>query len=89
MKREFIHACIASLVLLVLSFWLLGFKLETDGTRFGGAVPSASGWRPAWPGTRGRWVSSSRPNDRSRRTSLHTWSACRPGIWPRAPSSRR
>jgi branched-chain amino acid transport system permease protein len=33
MKRQFIHACIASLVLLVLSFWLLGFKLETDGTR--------------------------------------------------------
>ncbi|MGL6266017.1 high-affinity branched-chain amino acid ABC transporter permease LivM [Aeromonas jandaei] len=33
MKRQFIHACIASLVLLVLSFWLLGFKLETDGSR--------------------------------------------------------
>ncbi|WP_323977389.1 high-affinity branched-chain amino acid ABC transporter permease LivM [Aeromonas hydrophila] len=33
MKKQFIHACIASLVLLVLSFWLLGFKLETDGTR--------------------------------------------------------
>ncbi|MDF2414549.1 high-affinity branched-chain amino acid ABC transporter permease LivM [Aeromonas sp. 1HA1] len=33
MKSQFIHACIASLVLLVLSFWLLGFKLETDGTR--------------------------------------------------------
>ncbi len=33
MKHQFIHACIASLVLLVLSFWLLGFKLETDGTR--------------------------------------------------------
>ncbi|MEN9533845.1 MAG: branched-chain amino acid transporter permease [Pseudomonadota bacterium] len=33
MKRQFIHACIASMVLLVLSFWLLGFKLETDGTR--------------------------------------------------------
>ena len=32
MKRQFIHACIASLVLLVLSFWLLGFKLETDGS---------------------------------------------------------
>lgn len=31
MKHQFIHACIASLVLLVLSFWLLGFKLETDG----------------------------------------------------------
>ncbi|MCE9848187.1 high-affinity branched-chain amino acid ABC transporter permease LivM [Aeromonas allosaccharophila] len=33
MKRQFIHACTASLVLLVLSFWLLGFKLETDGSR--------------------------------------------------------
>ncbi|WP_033135878.1 high-affinity branched-chain amino acid ABC transporter permease LivM [Aeromonas finlandensis] len=33
MKRQFIHACIASLVLLVLSFWLLGFKLETEGSR--------------------------------------------------------
>ncbi|MFQ2204521.1 high-affinity branched-chain amino acid ABC transporter permease LivM [Aeromonas hydrophila] len=33
MKRQLVHACIASLVLLVLSFWLLGFKLETDGTR--------------------------------------------------------
>ena len=33
MKRQFIHACIASLMLLVLSFWLLGFKLETDGSR--------------------------------------------------------
>ncbi|MGY3949280.1 high-affinity branched-chain amino acid ABC transporter permease LivM [Aeromonas allosaccharophila] len=33
MKNQFIHACIASLVLLVLSFWLLGFKLETDGSR--------------------------------------------------------
>ncbi|MCH7372582.1 MULTISPECIES: high-affinity branched-chain amino acid ABC transporter permease LivM [Aeromonas] len=33
MKRQFIHACIASLMLLVLSFWLLGFKLETDGNR--------------------------------------------------------
>lgn len=33
MKRQFIHVCIASLVLLVLSFWLLGFKLETDGSR--------------------------------------------------------
>ncbi|MFM5441619.1 high-affinity branched-chain amino acid ABC transporter permease LivM [Aeromonas enteropelogenes] len=33
MKHQFIHACIASLVLLVLSFWLLGFKLETDGSR--------------------------------------------------------
>ncbi|MCZ0753430.1 high-affinity branched-chain amino acid ABC transporter permease LivM [Aeromonas enteropelogenes] len=33
MKHQFIHSCIASLVLLVLSFWLLGFKLETDGTR--------------------------------------------------------
>ena len=33
MKKQFIHACIASLVLLVLSFWLLGFKLETDGSR--------------------------------------------------------
>jgi hypothetical protein len=33
MKRQFIHASIASLVLLVLSFWLLGFKLETDGSR--------------------------------------------------------
>ena len=32
MKSQFIHACIASLVLLVLSFWLLGFKLETDGS---------------------------------------------------------
>ncbi|HDO1322159.1 TPA: high-affinity branched-chain amino acid ABC transporter permease LivM [Aeromonas veronii] len=32
MKHQFIHACIASLVLLVLSFWLLGFKLETDGS---------------------------------------------------------
>ncbi|EKP0308371.1 high-affinity branched-chain amino acid ABC transporter permease LivM [Aeromonas veronii] len=31
MKHQFIHACIASLVLLVLSFWLLGFKLETHG----------------------------------------------------------
>lgn len=31
MKHQFIHASIASLVLLVLSFWLLGFKLETDG----------------------------------------------------------
>ncbi|WP_421296520.1 high-affinity branched-chain amino acid ABC transporter permease LivM [Aeromonas sp. 604534] len=31
MKHQFIHACIASLVLLVLSFLLLGFKLETDG----------------------------------------------------------
>ncbi|MFQ1895316.1 high-affinity branched-chain amino acid ABC transporter permease LivM [Aeromonas veronii] len=31
MRHQFIHACIASLVLLVLSFWLLGFKLETDG----------------------------------------------------------
>ncbi|MFQ2094119.1 high-affinity branched-chain amino acid ABC transporter permease LivM [Aeromonas taiwanensis] len=33
MKRQFIHACIASLMLLVLSFWLLGFKLETEGSR--------------------------------------------------------
>ncbi|HHQ4555022.1 TPA: high-affinity branched-chain amino acid ABC transporter permease LivM [Aeromonas veronii] len=33
MKNQFIHACIASLVLLVLSFWLLGFKLETEGSR--------------------------------------------------------
>ena len=33
MKKQFIHACIASLMLLVLSFWLLGFKLETDGSR--------------------------------------------------------
>ncbi|WP_042012102.1 high-affinity branched-chain amino acid ABC transporter permease LivM [Aeromonas fluvialis] len=33
MKNQFIHACIASLVLLVLSFWLLGFQLETDGSR--------------------------------------------------------
>ena len=33
MRHQFIHACIASLVLLVLSFWLLGFKLETDGSR--------------------------------------------------------
>jgi branched-chain amino acid transport system permease protein len=33
MKRQFIHACIASLMLLVLSFWLLGFKLESDGNR--------------------------------------------------------
>ena len=32
MRNQFIHACIASLVLLVLSFWLLGFKLETDGS---------------------------------------------------------
>ncbi|MCF5848897.1 high-affinity branched-chain amino acid ABC transporter permease LivM [Aeromonas veronii] len=32
MKHQFIHACIASLMLLVLSFWLLGFKLETDGS---------------------------------------------------------
>ncbi|MBF3235248.1 high-affinity branched-chain amino acid ABC transporter permease LivM [Aeromonas veronii] len=32
MKHQFIHACIASLLLLVLSFWLLGFKLETDGS---------------------------------------------------------
>ncbi len=32
MKHQFIHACIASLVLLVLSFWLLGFKLETYGS---------------------------------------------------------
>ncbi|MBO0505150.1 high-affinity branched-chain amino acid ABC transporter permease LivM [Aeromonas veronii] len=32
MKHQFIHACIASLVLLVLSFWLLGFKLETAGS---------------------------------------------------------
>ncbi|PTH80801.1 high-affinity branched-chain amino acid ABC transporter permease LivM [Aeromonas veronii] len=32
MRHQFIHACIASLVLLVLSFWLLGFKLETDGS---------------------------------------------------------
>ncbi|MFM5014348.1 high-affinity branched-chain amino acid ABC transporter permease LivM [Aeromonas veronii] len=32
MKHQFIHACIASLVLLVLSFWLLGVKLETDGS---------------------------------------------------------
>lgn len=32
MKHQFIHACIASLVLLVLSFWLLGFKLESDGS---------------------------------------------------------
>ncbi|WP_421271322.1 high-affinity branched-chain amino acid ABC transporter permease LivM [Aeromonas veronii] len=32
MKHQFIHACIASLVLLVLSFWLLGFELETDGS---------------------------------------------------------
>ncbi|MCF5880880.1 high-affinity branched-chain amino acid ABC transporter permease LivM [Aeromonas veronii] len=32
MKHQLIHACIASLVLLVLSFWLLGFKLETDGS---------------------------------------------------------
>ncbi|PJG58582.1 high-affinity branched-chain amino acid ABC transporter permease LivM [Aeromonas cavernicola] len=31
MKHQFIHASIASLVLLVLSFWLLGFKLETSG----------------------------------------------------------
>lgn len=31
MRHQFIHASIASLVLLVLSFWLLGFKLETDG----------------------------------------------------------
>lgn len=33
MKRQFIHACISSLMLLVLSFWLLGFKLETEGSR--------------------------------------------------------
>lgn len=33
MKKQFIHACIASLMLMVLSFWLLGFKLETDGTK--------------------------------------------------------
>jgi branched-chain amino acid transport system permease protein len=33
MKRQFIHACVASLVLILLSFWLLGFKLETEGTR--------------------------------------------------------
>ncbi|MGU5594152.1 high-affinity branched-chain amino acid ABC transporter permease LivM [Aeromonas sanarellii] len=33
MKKQFIHACIASLMLLVLSFWLLGFELETDGSR--------------------------------------------------------
>ncbi|MFM5756887.1 high-affinity branched-chain amino acid ABC transporter permease LivM [Aeromonas allosaccharophila] len=33
MRNQFIHACIASLVLLVLSFWLLGFKLETEGSR--------------------------------------------------------
>ncbi|MGY3945373.1 high-affinity branched-chain amino acid ABC transporter permease LivM [Aeromonas tecta] len=33
MKRQFIHACIASLMLMVLSFWLLGFKLESDGNR--------------------------------------------------------
>lgn len=33
MRNQFIHACIASLVLLVLSLWLLGFKLETDGSR--------------------------------------------------------
>ena len=56
MKRQFIHACIASLVLLVLSFWLLGFKLETDGSRLlvvsrldvslaWGAPPSSSGSR--------------------------------------------
>lgn len=32
MKKQFIHACIASLMLLVLSFWLLGFELETDGS---------------------------------------------------------
>ncbi|MFQ2908919.1 high-affinity branched-chain amino acid ABC transporter permease LivM [Aeromonas allosaccharophila] len=32
MRNQFIHASIASLVLLVLSFWLLGFKLETDGS---------------------------------------------------------
>ncbi|WP_421255773.1 MULTISPECIES: high-affinity branched-chain amino acid ABC transporter permease LivM [unclassified Aeromonas] len=32
MKHQLIHASIASLVLLVLSFWLLGFKLETDGS---------------------------------------------------------
>ena len=39
MKRQFIHACIASLVLLVLSFWLLGFKLETDGSLPAGGEP--------------------------------------------------
>ncbi len=33
MKRQFIHACIASLVLMVLSFWLLGFRLETEGSQ--------------------------------------------------------
>ena len=33
MKHQFIHACIASLVLMVLSFWLLGFRLETQGSQ--------------------------------------------------------
>ncbi|KTA74785.1 high-affinity branched-chain amino acid ABC transporter permease LivM [Aeromonas salmonicida] len=33
MKHQFIHACIASLVLIVLSFWLLGFRLETEGSQ--------------------------------------------------------
>ncbi|HGY1014898.1 TPA: high-affinity branched-chain amino acid ABC transporter permease LivM [Aeromonas salmonicida subsp. smithia] len=33
MKHQFIHACIASLVLMVLSFWLLGFRLETEGSQ--------------------------------------------------------
>ncbi|WP_148612074.1 high-affinity branched-chain amino acid ABC transporter permease LivM [Aeromonas sobria] len=31
MKSQFIHASIASLVLLVLSFWLLGFRFESEG----------------------------------------------------------
>ncbi|PKQ76278.1 leucine/isoleucine/valine transporter permease subunit [Aeromonas sobria] len=31
MKSQFIHASIASLVLLVLSFWLLGFHFESEG----------------------------------------------------------
>ncbi|QFI56307.1 high-affinity branched-chain amino acid ABC transporter permease LivM [Aeromonas simiae] len=32
MKRQFTHACVATLVLLVLSFWLLGFRLQAEGT---------------------------------------------------------
>ncbi|MFQ1735360.1 high-affinity branched-chain amino acid ABC transporter permease LivM [Aeromonas veronii] len=46
MKHQFIHACIASLVLLVLSFWLLGFKLETDGSSL--QVVSRLDVSPAW-----------------------------------------
>ena len=46
MKKQFIHACIASLMLLVLSFWLLGFELETDGSRL--LVVSRLDV-PAWP----------------------------------------